>query len=162
MASDHPQPVVLLEVGRIAKAHGLKGEVIVRLLSDREERLAPGSVLMTDRGPLLVVNSARHQDRWRVRFDGVGDRDAADALHGLILRAEPIDDPDALWVHQLIGAQVVGTDGVEIGTVMEVEANPAHDILVLDGDRLVPLTFVVSHEPGRLVVDLPEGIFDLD
>ena len=156
-----PQPK-LLEVGRVAKSHGLKGEVIVRLLRDREERLAPGSVLMTAKGPLTVVRSARHQDKWRVLFEGRGDRNAADALHGTVLLAEPIDDPDALWIHELIGAELVDEAGVHIGTVQAVEANPAHDILVLDGDRLVPLTFVVDHQPGRLVVDLPEGIFDLD
>ena len=154
--------MALLEVGRIAKPHGLKGEVIVRLLSDREERLAPGSVLMTPKGPLTVVRSARHQDRWRVQFEGVADRTGADALHGVVLSAEPIDDPHAMWIHDLIGSAVVDVAGLAVGTVLAVEANPAHDILVLDGDRLVPLTFVVAHEPGRLVVDLPLGIFDLD
>lgn len=152
----------LLEVGRIAKAHGLKGEVIVRLLSDRVERLAPGSVLMTAKGPLTVERSARHQDKWRVAFAGVTDRNGAEALHGTVLLGEPIEDPDALWIHELIGAEVVDAAGAHIGTVQAVEANPAHDILVLDGDRLVPLTFVVDHVPGRLVVELPEGIFDLD
>jgi 16S rRNA processing protein RimM len=151
----------LLEVGRIAKAHGLKGEVIVRLLSDRAERLAPGSVLQSARGPLTVVRSARHQDKWRVAFEGIADRDGAEALHGTVLLAEPIDDPDALWIHELIGAEVVDASGAHIGTVEAVEANPAHDILVLDGERLVPLTFVIDHQPGRLTVELPAGIFDL-
>ena len=156
-----PSPA-LLEVGRVAKAHGLKGEVIVRLLSDRTERLAPGSVLSTAKGPLTVVRSARHQDKWRVLFEGLADRNGADALHGTILLAEPIDDPDALWIHQIIGAEVVDETGAHVGTVQAVEANPAHDILVLNGDRLVPLAFVTDHQPGRLTVDLPDGIFDLD
>ena len=55
----------MLEVGRIAKAHGLNGEVNVVLVSNRPERLDPGSVLSTDRGELTVVSSRRHGERWR-------------------------------------------------------------------------------------------------
>src|SRR3546814_10145404 len=59
---------MLLEVGRITKAHGVRGDVLVALSSDRTERLDPGSVLVTDRGPLTVESSSRHNDRWIVHF----------------------------------------------------------------------------------------------
>ena len=64
----------LLEVGRIGKAHGLKGEVSVRLISDRTERLDRGAVLSTARGDLRVAASRPHQDRWIVQFDGISGR----------------------------------------------------------------------------------------
>ena len=151
---------VLLEVGRVVRPHGLKGEVVVVLVTNRTERLAPGTVLSSDRGDLRVEASRPHQDRWVVAFEGVSDRDGADRLRGLVLRAEPIDDPDELWVHELTGAEVVDRAGRSHGRVREVEANPASDLLVLDDGRLVPLTFVVEHQPGRIVVDPPPGLLE--
>ena len=150
----------LLEVGRITKPHGIKGEVIVRLVSDRAERVAPGFVLQSDRGPLTVESSRPHQRDWIVAFEGVPDRNTAETMRGLMLRAEPLDDPDVLWVHELVGSRVVETDGTDRGVVTAVEANPASDLLVLDSGALVPLTFVVSTEPGGVVIDPPAGLFD--
>ena len=77
----------LLEVGRIAKAHGIRGEVNVLLTTERLERLAPGAVLRTRRGELEVVSSRPHQGGHLVAFKGVDDRNAADALRGLVLQA---------------------------------------------------------------------------
>lgn len=159
MSAGGPRPGLLL-VARVAKPHGLRGEVIVELVSDRLERVSPGSVLEARGRTLVVETSAPHQHRWRVRFEGVRDRAGAEALHGLELYAEPLDDPDTLWVHELIGAEVVDTTGQRLGSVEAVEANPAADLLVLDGERLIPLTFVVEHAPGRVVVDPPAGLFD--
>jgi len=155
--------VTLLEVGRVAKAHGLRGEVVVALSTDRTERLDPGSVLHTDRDDLVVSSARPHQHRWIVQFEGVHSREAADALHGVTLRAEPLDDPDALFVHELIGAAVVEADGQAVGTVEAVEQNPASNLLVLDGGALIPVRFVVERrrEDGALVVDLPDGLLDL-
>ena len=71
-------------------------------------------------------------------------------------------DPDALWVHELIGRRVVEVDGTEHGTCVSVIANPAADLLELDSGALVPSNFVVSNADGVIVVDTPEGLFDLD
>jgi len=149
----------VLEVGRITKPHGIRGEVIVELVTDRTERLAPGTTLETSRGPLVVTASSPHQTRWIVRFAGVDDREGAEALRGTVLSAEPLDDPDALWVHELIGATVVDGSGAEHGRVVSVVANPASDLLELDGGDLVPLRFVVDHRPGRITVDVPDGLW---
>ena len=152
--------VVLLEVGHVTKPHGIRGEVIVRLVTDRTERLAPGSVLSSDRGDMIVRASRAHQRDWIVGFEGFADRTAAETLRGLVLRAEPLDDPDVLWVHELVGARVVEVDGTERGVVTAVEANPASDLLVLDTGSLVPLRFVVSHQADTVVIDPPAGLFD--
>jgi 16S rRNA processing protein RimM len=153
---------LLLDVGRITKAHGLRGEVVVVLTSDRDERVATGSVLDTDRGPLTVDASRPHQDRWIVSFRGVTGREDAEALRGLVLRAEPIDDPDVLWVHEVIGCTVRTVDGVERGVVESVLDNPAADLLVLDTGALVPVVFVESGpDAGVIVVDTPDGLFEL-
>jgi 16S rRNA processing protein RimM len=109
---------------------------------------------------MTVVSSRPHQRDWIVAFEGIPDRNTAETFRGLVLRAEPLDDPDALWVHELVGARVEEQDGTERGTVTAVEANPASDLLVLDTGALVPLRFVVSHEAGRVVIDAPAGLFD--
>lgn len=161
----------LLEVGRIDRAQGLRGEVVVTLSSNVVERIEPGSVLVAGERsprPVTIVASKPHQHRWIVRFAGIDTKEQADALHGLRLYAEPIDDddPETLWVHELLGQQVVevvdGTDQSR-GRVVAVIDNPASDILELDSGALVPLRFVVDHEtPGRLVVEVPLGLFDDD
>ena len=88
------------------------------------------------------------------------DHAGAEGLRGAVLSAEPLDDPDALWVHQLVGSEVVDTDGGAHGAVVAVEANPASDLLVLESGALVPLRFVVESGPGRVVVDPPAGLLD--
>jgi 16S rRNA processing protein RimM len=146
----------------VTKAHGLTGEVVVVLSSNRTERLAPGSVLVSDRGPLTVRSSRPHQDRWLVCFDECTDRNTADGLRGLVLRGEPLDDPDELWVHELVGCRVVSADGEERGVVEAVQDNPAADLLVLDSGALVPVVFVVGPPDGGVVhVDVPDGLFEL-
>ena len=163
---------MLLEVGKIDKPHGVRGELVVSLSTNRDERVAPGTRLTLKDGTELVIESSRPlQHRWIVRFAGIGTREAADMLHGAALFAEPLDDPDALWVHELIGAVVVDqSDGAEIGTVTSVEENPASDLLVLDTGHLIPLRFVVSQDEGddgsggqarRITVDLPAGLLEL-
>jgi 16S rRNA processing protein RimM len=144
----------------VARAHGLRGEVVVELVTDRLERVGVGAVLWSA-GRRLVVEAARpHGRRFLVHLAGVADRSAAEALRGAALSAEPLDDPAALWVHDLVGSEVVTPDGARLGAVVAVEANPASDLLVLDGGGLVPLTFLVEATPGRVVVDPPAGLLD--
>jgi 16S rRNA processing protein RimM len=152
----------LLEVGRIGRAHGVKGDVLVLLTTDREERLAIGSRLQAGGRWLTVTAASRSNDRWRVHFEGVEDRNAAEALSRLVLAAEPIDDPDALWVHELIGAEVIELSGVSRGSCVAVIDNPAADLLELDSGALVPASFVVSIADGVVTIDPPAGLFELD
>ena len=151
-------------MGSITKPHGVRGDVLVKLTSDRTSRLDPGSELITDRGPLTVVSSSLHNDRWIVRFDAIDGRDEAERWRGTELRAEASDDPgepDGFWVHELVGSTVVLTDGTEVGVVAEVEANPASDLLVLESGTLVPVVFVVGQDAGRVTIDPPDGLLDL-
>lgn len=156
---------MLLEVGRITKAHGIRGEVLVSLTGDRAERVEPGAVLLGSDGRAFVVRSASpHQGKWIVAFEGIATRTEAEALHATPLFGEPLDDPDALFVHELIGSAVVdAASGEAIGVVAAVEANPASDLLVLEGSgALIPVCFIVEREAdGRIRVELPEGLLDL-
>jgi 16S rRNA processing protein RimM len=153
-----------LEIGRIGRAHGLRGEVWVRLTTNREERMAPGARVYAGDHELLVAGARKQGDHWIVRFEGVDDRDAAQALRNHVMTADPIagaPDDDELWAHEVVGAAVVERNGRALGTVIAIEANPAHDLLVLDDGTLVPVVFVVEHAPRRIVVDLPSGLTEL-
>lgn len=123
--------------------------------------MEPGTTLDSSLGrPLTIVRSRRQARHWLVVFEGLADREGADALRGVVLSAEPIDDPDAVWVADLIGAEVFDTSGGRLGDVVAIEANPASDLIVMGSGGLIPLRFVVSSEPGRVVVDIPEGLLE--
>lgn len=153
----------LLEVGHIGKAHGLRGELNVRLTTDRLERVEPGAVLVTQAGrELTILRSKPHQRGFIVAFEGVASREAAEELRGSVLSALPLDDPDTLWVHDLIGSSITEVDGTARGTVVEIEANPASDLLVTSEGFLVPLTFLIEAGADGIIVDTPPGLFDRD
>lgn len=158
-------PEGLLEVGRIGRPHGIRGDVFLTLTTDRDERAQVGSTLWGRDRWFTVVQSQRANQRWRVHLDGVDDRSAAEAVTGIALFAEPIDDPDALWIHDLIDARVVQVDGFERGRCVAVVQNPASDLLELDTGALVPAAFVTAIAPDGddlvVTIDPPEGLFEL-
>jgi 16S rRNA processing protein RimM len=175
--TDTPVEVV---VGRVAKAHGIRGELTVDVRTDSpEQRFAAGSVLTgrTREGSTrtLTVTAARsHSGRLLVRFDEVPDRDTAESLRGLLLLAdtddlEPTDDPDEFYDHELEGLRAELADGTVVGVVREVVHAPAGELLALDRDGeeiLVPFVRVIVPEVdvqgGRVVLDPPEGLLDIE
>lgn len=157
---------VRLEVGRIGRPHGLHGQLTVTLTTSEAARVAPGAVLFAGDRELHVTSSSPHKHRFIVAFVGVATREEAETLVGLPLSADHADDTpddaDALWVHELIGAEVVDGEGNRCGLVESVQENPASDLLVLDTGALVPLTFVVGwvSRPDRLEIDPPAGLLE--
>lgn len=163
-------------VGRIVRPHGVRGEAVVEPRTDRPaERFAPGEVL-TGRGRSLTVISARpHMKRWLLRFDGVDDPGAVDALRGVDLEVDvPVesstDDPDEFADIALVGLVARTDDGTALGVVREVEHLPMHDLLLVrtsDG-RDVRVPFVTAIVPqvevadGWLRVNLPPGLLDVE
>jgi 16S rRNA processing protein RimM len=165
-------------VGRVLRPHGVRGELVVEVLSDAPERFTPGAALGAgdpDSGvPLrpLEVSSARlHQGRMLLRFAGVEERDAAEALRGSLLSI-PLEAarelaPDEYWRHQLVGLAVVDAEGKDRGVVSEVLPGAAHDLLQVrrpDGVTvLVPAVAAlveVQLGAGRLVVQAIPGLLD--
>lgn len=157
-----PDDPVLLEVGRVGRAHGLRGEVHVVAVSNVVARFEPGSQLQVG-DEQLVVDAARPAGNgWVVHFTGVDDRNAAEALRGRAVLGEAIASADdELFVHDVVGADVQDRSGTRLGRVDAVQANPAHDLLVLETGALIPAVFVVETRPGVVVVDVPEGLLDL-
>ena len=142
---------------------------MVSLTSDRIERVQAGARLFDGQQWHTVVSGrALPQHKWMVIVEGVTDRNEAERLAGRTLWGEPLADPDALWVHDLIGAHVVDQTGVDRGVCIAVIYNPANDLLELDTGHLVPVTFVVSASRppdggtgGVIAVEAPDGLFDL-
>lgn len=159
-------------VGRVGRAHGVRGDVAVEVRTDAPElRFADGAVLRTDRGPLTVEHAVWHSGRLLVGFVGVADRSAAEALRGLDLRIPAADrgdaGADAWWDEDLVGLAAVTGDGRTLGTVTDV-VHAGQDLLAVttpDGrEVLVPFVraLVPRVDPGgrRLVVDPPPGLFE--
>ncbi|CAB4607877.1 unannotated protein [freshwater metagenome] len=161
MVSQSP-PDGFLEVGRIGKPHGVRGDVFLSLTSDLSERRSVGSQLtiIDSNGPriLTIVTVRPQQDRWVVHFEGIDDRNAVEKLTNKFLYAEPIDSAEGLWVHQLIGSRVVDAGGEEWGTCTGVLHNPAHDLLEISTGVLVPMPFVLTCENGVTTIDPPQGL----
>ena len=162
-----------LEVGRIVKAHGIRGEVVVEAVTNRPERFAPGAVLYAGERALAVRRASPQggpdpagrvtRARWIVSFDGVVDRNEAERLRDTVLTGDRLDhddEADEMWVHELVGSELLDPAGRVLGRVAAVEANPASDLLVLESGHLVPMVFVVEAAAGRVVVDPPAGLLD--
>jgi 16S rRNA processing protein RimM len=156
------RPTGLLEIGTIRRAHGVRGQVSVELATDRLERVQPGARWWARDGWLTVVTASPHQDRWLATLREITDRAAAQHYTNTPIFAEPVDDPEALWVHRLIGSAVVEVSGRERGCCVSVVANPASDLLELDNGALVPVAFVVRHDDELIVIDPPDGLFEDD
>lgn len=154
-------------VGRVGRAHGLRGEVTVAVHTDEPEiRFAPGSwVQVEGTGRRLHIESVRSQSgSLQVRFAEIGDRTAAENLKGAVLVAqvdaeERPEDEDEYYDRQLRGLRVLAADGLQAGVVSDVIHLPAQDLLAIDVDgveRLVP--FVAELVTG---VDLVAGTLTL-
>ncbi len=166
-----------LVVGRIGKAHGVKGEVSVDVRTDDpERRFAVGERLSSDpdRGVLEIVGVRAHHGRLLISFKGVGDRNGAEALRGTLLVVDSATagetGADEWWDHQLVGLRVELEDGSALGEVTEVVHLPGNDLLSVrrDDGREALFPFVAEIVPvvdvagGRVVVTPPEGLLDLD
>lgn len=167
-----------LIVGRIARAHGVGGEVAVDVhTDDAERRFAVGQVIETDpaeRGPLTVEHTRWHSGRLLVRFAQVPDRTVAEALRGTLLVADSstsaaTGDEDDYWDHDLVGLHAETADGAVLGTVEDVLHPPGPPLLAVrrpDGaELLVPfvraIVPTVDVPAGRLVVTPPDGLLEL-
>jgi 16S rRNA processing protein RimM len=170
-----------LTVGRVVKAHGVSGEIVVEVRTDDPEtRFAPGALLRAKasdhRERNYVVQAVRaHGNRLLLRLAGVADRDAADALRGSLFVIDsgdlpPIDEPDTYYDHQLEGLLVRTTAGRDIGTVAEVLHTAAGELLAVNrgraGELLVPFVSAivtsVSLDSGIVEIDPPEGLLELE
>ncbi len=162
-------------VGYVRRAHGIKGAVIVRpLTDDPEQRWAVGSVVTSDAEPPVdytVVASSEHPAGVLVRFSTVDDRNTAEALQGTSFTIPPDErrdlGDDEYWPDDLVGCSVVDRDGNLLGVVESVVFGAAQDRLAVRTERgIVEVPMVEAITPtidvdGRTIVATPPpGLFD--
>jgi 16S rRNA processing protein RimM len=165
-------------VGRIGRPHGIRGDVVVGVRTDEPElRFAKGSRLDTDPadlGPLTVAGIKWHSGELLVRFEGIGDRDAAGELRGTWLTVDsatiaPPQDPDEFRDADLVGLSVRTVDGTQVGTVDDV-LHSGQDVLVIKSAAgrefmvpfVKPLVPEVDVPGGVLTINPPEGLLDFE
>ena len=173
--ADLPERVA---VGRVLRPHGVRGEVVVEVLSDVPGRLAPGRRLSASwagkpgRTPreVLVESYRVHKTGALVRFAGAEDRDQAEELRDALLEVDRSEVPEApegtYYWYQLLGCRCrVG--GEDLGEVTDLVEDGGGLLLVVSkGGRQVPIPFVrsflkeVDVERGRIELDLPEGLLE--
>src|SRR5689334_13052323 len=157
-------------VGTIARAHGLKGQVIVNPETDfLEARFRPGATLFTPRGPITLTTARFQNGRPVIGIEGVATIDDAERLAGLELRV-PVEELAALpegtfYHHDLVGCHVVTVRGATVGTVERVEGTSTGSRLVIAGARgeiLIPLANEICRtidiDGKRIVIEPPEGL----
>ncbi|HWD61918.1 MAG TPA: ribosome maturation factor RimM [Humibacter sp.] len=171
------QPKAQLRVGRLTKAHGLKGAIKLELFTDDpERRFVPGAEFSLQvptgskwHGKTLTLTELRWYNGHAVGFfEGVADRTEAESLIKAILWVDQDDsvEEDAWYDHQLVGLSVL-RDGIEVGTVARVDHLPAQDLLAVktpSGEVLVPFVSAIVPEvdiqAGTVIVTPPLGLFE--
>jgi 16S rRNA processing protein RimM len=165
-------------VGRIARAHGIRGQVIVNPDTDFPEvRFQPGAELFIERHgsvePLRITTVRFHGDRPVIGFEGVVTMNDAEALAGHEMRV-PVDrlaplPPHTFYRHDLIGCAVETTGGRRIGSVVDVEGTPGGSRLVVggaNGEILIPLVAdicrAIDTTSKRIVIEPPDGLLELN
>jgi len=174
-------------VARIGKPHGLRGEVTVQVhTDDPQSRFVPGAVFDTEAAPgtgvprrLTLATARKHREIWLLGFAEIPDRTGAESLRGTRLLLDlgaAADDEDAedteegWYEHDLVGLRVEDPAGSVLGEVTGLVTGAAQDLLevrLADGrEALVPFVEAIVPEvdpdAGRVVVDAPPGLFDLD
>lgn len=172
-----PQQPTLLRVCRIGRAQGLKGEVnVMSFTDDPEVRFSPNSILQTTSGQEFVVERSRQfKARWIVKFEGINDRNASEALNGTVLYIDPeedevvdddFDDEDGYYFTDLIGLKAILADGTTVGKVTEAIDRPGQSLLEITEPKgavsLVPFVEQivpdVDLEAGTITLNPPGGL----
>ncbi|MCC3278949.1 ribosome maturation factor RimM [Arthrobacter sp. zg-Y40] len=167
-----------LQVARIGKPHGIRGEVTVQVLTDAPaDRFVPGTELTVEpasKGPLTVISARWNKDILLLGFEEVEDRNGAEELRGVKLfidteTADEDDDDEGWYEHELVGLKArVGNDVV--GTVSGLRTLTVQDLLVVEdangAEILVPFVEAivpeVNVEGGYVLLTPPEGLFELN
>jgi len=165
-------------VARVARAHGIRGQVILNVETDfPEERFQPGAELFIERAgrvePIRVTTVRFHRDRPVIGLSGIETMNDAEALAGHELRvpAERLAPlpPNTFYRHDLVGCRVVTRAGADIGIVTGVEGTMSGSRLVVAGaagEVLVPFATEICPEidpaAKRIVIDPPDGLVELN
>jgi 16S rRNA processing protein RimM len=162
-------------VGEVLRPHGLQGEVIVGLHSENPDRFSAGAEVRIGptpdaATPATVVSSRPHQKGLLIQFEGVSDRDAAEAIRGNLIFIEQSQLSiltEGWWEGDLIGLQVLDREGKKLGTISAVSTGAHQDVWEVEtGESNVQVPAVaeivvdVDLKKGIVVIDPPAGLFE--
>jgi 16S rRNA processing protein RimM len=166
------QPPEFLDVGRIVRPHGLRGELVFQSFSELVQILKPSTEihLGPEHTPAIVSAIRPHRSRYLLSIEGCEDRNAAEERRGEVVRirfeqAEPLQE--GVYYHwQILDLQVFTSEGDLLGTIVEILETGANDIYVVkdeqDGEILLPaikdVILKVDLESSRMIVDVPTGL----
>lgn len=166
-------------VGKVAKPHGIKGELKIFPYSGQPEDFTFFKEILLSHsdkseGKAFTVTRSRGQGKFAIlKLDGVEGRDASESFSGQEVWASketlpPLEDDEFYW-HEMVGLQVVTDAGRQLGTVTSLFASGAQDILVITGtgqEYLIPaqneFIVTVDNETNTLVVSLPAGLLEIN
>jgi 16S rRNA processing protein RimM len=158
-----------VRIGRIVGSFGIKGQVKVAVETDFDQRFKPGSRVRLEQDWVEIKASSWHKGQLILKIVGVDDRTHADSLQWKSLSI-PIDqrpklDENQFFADDLIGMQVITDTGKALGTVDDVLAYPAQDLLQV-GSVLIPMVheFILDIDPEAKVIKIApiEGLLEQD
>lgn len=166
-AAARPPDGELLAIGRVARAHGIRGRILVAPYDEESQALQTLKRIQLGPREYRIELAERANLGWLLALQGVADRNQAEPLRGLEVKAwrdelPPLEEGE-IYFADLIGFTVVDAQGQERGVVSHLESAGAQELLELEGGKLVPLALVKEVMSGvrRIVIDVPEGLFDL-
>jgi 16S rRNA processing protein RimM len=163
-------------VGRVARAHGIRGRILVAPYNPESQGLERAAALWLAREGVAprrieIARAERAHLGYLVALRGVDDRNAAEALRGeevLVPRDElPALEADEFYAVDLVGLAVVDGAGIARGEVIALETAGRQELLTVrtpqGTEALVPMSLVreISEEEGRVLIDAPEGLFEV-
>jgi 16S rRNA processing protein RimM len=175
--NENSEEPMQLQVARIGKPHGIRGEVTVQVLTDApSERFVAGTEFVVEpasAGPLTIRSARWNKDILLLGFEEIADRNAAEAIRGakLFVETEELDDEDdeGWYEHELVGlearvgSQVVGKVAalttLPVQDLLTVKTEEGKEILVPFVDEIVP---EVNIEDGFILITPPAGLFEIN
>lgn len=166
------QPPEFLDVGRILRPHGLRGELVLQPFSELVQTLKPSSeiYLESEHSPVIISAIRPHRSRYLLSIEGCVDRDAAEKWRGEVVRirfenAKPLQE--GVYYHwQILDLPVFTDEGDHLGTIVEILETGANEIYVIKDEQgaeiLLPaikeVILKVDLESSRMIVDVPPGL----
>jgi len=160
-------------IGFVIRAHGVRGNVLVKLLTDNPNRFEETENILIEKAgrmePHRIIEKTETPKGWILRFDGIETRDEAEELKGayLLIRTEELPElkDGSYYDFDLVGIEVFSVSGEKLGQIIEIKKYPANDIYIVEGDAgrlMLPATHEIVRKVDldnkRMEVELLDGL----
>jgi len=170
-SSEYDEPLYLA-IGKLRRAHGIRGEILMEVITDFPERITPGKdvYIGSDYENHKIIGCRNHAKGLLIAFENVTNRSEAEKLQNRMVYISSTDvtdlPEDTYYHHQLIGLKIIDEENNDIGTLKEILETGANDVYVIlstEGKELLlpaikSVIKNISPEKGNITVDLPEWL----